>query len=137
MAKNNRGFSLVELIATIMIMGIVMVALAPQVVKWVQKSREGADAQKQGGLVSITQLVVAEYESSGVEIKNDSFVINSSGVVVVGGRTAEANTGMCQMFEEHLAGEYPKVLAEEGKVFQIRISEEGRKITVTTVDGNY
>ena len=135
--KNNRGFSLVELIATVLIMGVVAVALAPQVVKWVHKAREGADAQKQGGLVSVTQMVVAEYESNGVKIKNDSFIINSSGVVVAGGRAMEANTGIRQMFEEQLAGEYPRVLAEKDKVFLIRISETGRKITVTTVDGNY
>ncbi|MCI5848904.1 MAG: type II secretion system GspH family protein, partial [Lachnoclostridium sp.] len=33
--KNNKGFSLVELIVVVLIMAIIAVALAPQVMKWV------------------------------------------------------------------------------------------------------
>jgi prepilin-type N-terminal cleavage/methylation domain-containing protein len=43
MKKNNKGFSLVELIVVVLIMGILAVALTPQVMKWVDKSRIAAD----------------------------------------------------------------------------------------------
>ena len=43
MKKNNKGFSLVELIVVVLIMGILAVALTPQVMKWVDKSRVAAD----------------------------------------------------------------------------------------------
>ncbi len=135
--KDNLGFSLVELIATVLIMGVVMVALTPQVIKWVDQARDGADVQNREGLVSITQVVVAEYESAGNHICDDTFIINSSGVVVAGGGAIEANSGMRQMFEDHLCGAYPKILGEEGKVFQIHLSENGAKISVTMVDGTY
>lgn len=42
---NNKGFSLVELIIVIAIMAILVVVLAPQYLKYVEKSRVSADAQ--------------------------------------------------------------------------------------------
>ena len=37
--RNNKGFSLVELIVVILIMAVLAVALAPQVMKWVGNAR--------------------------------------------------------------------------------------------------
>lgn len=42
---NNKGFSLVELIIVIAIMAILVVVLAPQYLKYVEKSRISSDAQ--------------------------------------------------------------------------------------------
>lgn len=42
---NNKGFSLVELIIVIAIMAILAAALAPQLIKYLEKSRESTDAQ--------------------------------------------------------------------------------------------
>ena len=63
--NQNKGFSLVELILTIMIMGIIAVALAPQVMKWVSESKEGTDFQSADVLKSTAQVSVAEFESNG------------------------------------------------------------------------
>ena len=38
--KNNKGFSLVELIVVIAIMAVLVGVLAPQLIKYVEKSRE-------------------------------------------------------------------------------------------------
>ena len=42
---NNKGFSLVELIVVVLIMAIIAVALAPQVMKWVENSRKSNDIE--------------------------------------------------------------------------------------------
>ena len=43
--KNNKGFSLVELIVVIAIMAVLVGVLAPQLIKYVEKSRESTDIQ--------------------------------------------------------------------------------------------
>ena len=58
--KNNKGFSLVELIVVVLIMAIVAVALAPQVMKWVGHSRTATDAQTYDTLVENIQLALAD-----------------------------------------------------------------------------
>lgn len=54
--KNNKGFSLVELIVVVLIMAIIAVALAPQITKWVENSRQAKDMQTIDSLVSACQL---------------------------------------------------------------------------------
>ena len=47
---NNKGFSLVELIVVVLIMAIIAVALAPQVMKWVENSRKSTDIENYNAL---------------------------------------------------------------------------------------
>ena len=56
---NNKGFSLIELIVVIAIMAILVGAMAPQVTKYIEKSRKSADAQALGTLYTavITELL--------------------------------------------------------------------------------
>ena len=56
--KNNKGFSLVELIVVVLIMAIIAVSLAPQVMKWVDRSRQANDASNYNALKSAAQLSV-------------------------------------------------------------------------------
>lgn len=57
--KNNKGFSLVELIVVVLIMAIIAVALAPQVMKWVNESRKSADASTYDSVVAAAQDALA------------------------------------------------------------------------------
>ena len=41
--KNNAGFTLVELIVVIAILGVLMAVLVPQYIQYVEKSRLGVD----------------------------------------------------------------------------------------------
>lgn len=43
--KNNKGFSLVELIIVIAIMAILVGVMAPQLIKYVEKTNESSDTQ--------------------------------------------------------------------------------------------
>jgi type IV pilus assembly protein PilA len=49
---NNKGFSLVELIVVVLIMAIIAVALAPQVMRWVENSRKSNDIESYNSLVT-------------------------------------------------------------------------------------
>jgi len=58
-SKENKGFSLVELIVVVLIMAIIAVALAPQVMKWVENSRIASDMETRNDLEEMCQLALA------------------------------------------------------------------------------
>ncbi len=60
MMKDNRGFSLVELIVVVLIMAIVAVALAPQVMKWVENSRLSKDVETRNSLREQCEVALAD-----------------------------------------------------------------------------
>ena len=68
--KNNKGFSLVELIVVVLIIAIIAVALAPQVVKYVGKARTNVQDNNIATIKSAAQTAVAEYQGqSGAPTK--------------------------------------------------------------------
>ena len=75
MKKDNKGFSLVELIVVVLIMGILAVALTPQVIRWVDRSRTAADKNT---LNAVKEAAALSYASetiynTGTTIDNDTF----------------------------------------------------------------
>lgn len=68
---NNKGFSLVELIIVIAIMAILIVVLAPQYLKYVEKSRNSTDLQNATEIVTALQVYAADPEADPAFQKND------------------------------------------------------------------
>ena len=57
---NNKGFSLVELIIVIAIMAILVAVLAPQYMRYVDRSRYSRDVQMVDGVYTEVQAIVAD-----------------------------------------------------------------------------
>lgn len=60
MKNDNKGFSLIELIVVIAIMAILVGALAPQLIKYIDKSKAAADIQTAGTVYSVIQTALAD-----------------------------------------------------------------------------
>jgi type IV pilus assembly protein PilA len=60
MKKSNKGFSLVELIIVIAIMAILIAVLAPQYLKYVEKTKRNSDAKAFGEVVQATEVAIAD-----------------------------------------------------------------------------
>ncbi len=63
---NNKGFSLVELIIVIAIMAILLVVLAPQYLKYVERSRNSTDLQNATEIVTALQIYASDPEATVV-----------------------------------------------------------------------
>ena len=82
---NDKGFSLVELIIVIAIMAVLVVVLAPQYLKYVERSRNSTDLQNATTIVTACQVWAADPEVQDSEMfKAGSFSIKvtSSGASV-------------------------------------------------------
>lgn len=78
MKRNNRGFSMVELIIVIAIMAILAAALAPTLIKYVKKARRARD-------VDTAREISAAYTRGVIEMDQDDNASNSygSGMVIL------------------------------------------------------
>jgi type IV pilus assembly protein PilA len=63
--KDNKGFSLVELIIVIAIMAVLVGVLAPQFIKYVEQSRRSRDIQNADQIREAFLADIAEGETSG------------------------------------------------------------------------
>lgn len=63
--KNNKGFSLVELIVVIAIMAVLVGVLAPQFIKYVEKSRISTDIQNMDQIKTAVETYWVENDVTG------------------------------------------------------------------------
>ena len=91
---NDKGFSLVELIIVIAIMAVLVVVLAPQYLKYVEKSRNSTDVSNSTVVVTALQVYAADPDADPAFAKDYEFdvAVNASGTAstVTAGAAATA-----------------------------------------------
>lgn len=78
---NNKGFSLVELIIVIAIMAILLVVLAPQYLKYVERSRNSTDLQNATEMVQAIQVYAADPQNADTPAAGD-ITVSSTGTTI-------------------------------------------------------
>lgn len=99
---NNKGFSLVELIVVVAIMAVLMVVLAPQLLRYVERSRLQRDNSAIAEIANVIEIALAD-EAINADTPNGTTVtiVNA------------ANTNAEVEFANDIAGATGTLLADE------------------------
>lgn len=85
---NNKGFSLVELIIVIAIMAVLIGIMAPQFLKYVEKSRNSTDVSNAQAIASALQVYATDTEAA-TALASGSIVVDSTANMVITGAGAQ------------------------------------------------
>lgn len=136
--KNNKGFSLVELIVVVLILGILAVALAPQVMKWVGTARTNSDKNQaktyqstiQGALADWQQYNSIPSDKDAVYKIEDNKLTASQDWAGTNGTGAAYN--LSDAIDEYTGKDYKK--PQEASYFTVTIEKTSGKVTVSVGD---
>lgn len=127
--NDNKGFSLVELIIVVAIMAILVGLLAPQYLKYVEKSRKSADASNLDEMVRAIQIYAADAE---VTLPADTYTITINATSTSVKATNTANTRKAKVALNENAPDWAKTKLKSNKWDKGK-SEKTQKGNVTSV----
>ena len=81
--KDDKGFTLVELVIVVAILAILVGILAPQYTKYVEKSRKAADASNLENLVTAFKTVASDGTEDHVDADTYTITISKNGSKIV------------------------------------------------------
>ena len=89
--KNNKGFSLIELIIVITIMAVLTAILAPQLLRYVEQSREARDLTTIDEVHRAIQISLASEAVYAEVTSGETVTLSGGGVITVAGNAPLAD----------------------------------------------
>lgn len=130
-SRRNGGFSLVELIIVIAIMAALVAVLAPQYIKYIEKSRISADQTAMDELYKAVQVALSD-ETSSWKAGDIALSVDATTGAVTATWTAVDGTGTTKLSDnvkKSLGDKMPTLKSKIGKALstkaKIMISEDG------------
>ncbi len=118
---DNKGFSLVELIIVIAIMAVLIGVLAPQYLKYVEKSRQSADLANIDQIISAVEIYSADPNNS---IVDDTLRCNDKNITVPG-----SGTDLGKALKEAGINTLPTMKSKAYSNWEIEFDSTGVKVT--------
>ena len=140
--KDNKGFTLVELVIVVAILAILVGLLAPQYTKYVERSRKSADATNMDELVKAVQVYAVD---NAVVKKTDAVTVTiqltNTGVKGASGAALTGNDIAYKAFEAYVPSWKNVVLKSEqwgaDPTIELTIDEEGGVKTTNVSPDNF
>lgn len=133
MKKNNKGFSLVELIIVIAIMAILAGALAPALIKYINKSRRSTDVQNADSLRTALQTALSDPDAADADSANDTDIQSASTISESGDafqKEVYSIVGKASLKTKYA----PKGGPESGKTFGFVVDQATNQVKVYATD---
>lgn len=119
---NNKGFSLVELIIVIAIMAVLIGLLAPQFLKYVQRSKYSTDVKNGQEIATVIQTLIADNKLTAS--------VDTSTEFKTGQAAYDAGVGAGK-----LLAEAPKSKVSDSNVYKVKYDVTNGKVEVYITDG--
>lgn len=103
---NNKGFSLVELIIVIAIMAILIGVLAPQYIKYVEKSRKSADSSLVDSCASAVQVALTDDDYDLTTVTGTVTNLNLVIISKANGVQLVSDAGLQAAFTDYFGANY-------------------------------
>ena len=133
----NKGFSLVELIIVIAIMAVLVGVLAPQFLKYVERSRKSTDCQNATSIVTALQTYAVD------PMVTTNKLTDGATVVLTSGATASVDaTGICTgnanlALKSSQWGGNITLTVDIDAAGNVTVSESGASTGLSLLEGTY
>ena len=113
--KDNKGFTLVELVIVVAILAILVGILAPQYTKYVEKSRKAADASNLENLVTVMKTAASDSTDNIVAGTYTITLSNTADVTVTNDKKADVKDNVNEVFNEFAGNDWAKTRLKSKK----------------------
>ena len=133
--KDNKGFTLVELVIVVAILAILVGLLAPQYTKYVEKSRKSADASNLDNMVRAVEFKAADASESIPAGTYTITITKDKGTTVKDGSNADA-TAVIAAITEYVDKNYASTNTKSKKWSEVTDGNEDGSISAVITVGS-
>ncbi len=127
--KKNKGFSLVEIVVVVLILGILAVTVTPQIMNWINKAKVAKDEAYAGEIAFTVEMLALEHiGKSDLDSNPAVYTLTDTVVKTSGGGSQDLSSEIISS----IGAEMCRTPEQSGKTkFTITITPSGQAVTVT------